>query len=114
MEQSFSNIAGKHILIIVENLPVPFDRRVWQEATTLREAGAEVSIICPQMKGYTTPFEQLEGIDIYRHPLPVEASGALGYLVEYSTSIFWWYWYSLKIFAKKRFHVIHGCNPCMT
>ncbi|NID12289.1 glycosyltransferase family 4 protein [Fibrivirga algicola] len=111
MGQVDSNVAGKHILIIVENLPVPFDRRVWQEATTLREAGAEVSIICPQMKGYTKPFEQLEGIDIYRHPLPVEASGALGYLVEYSTSIFWWYWYCLKIFAKKRFHVIHGCNP---
>lgn len=111
MEQSYPNIAGKHILIIVENLPVPFDRRVWQEATTLREAGAEISIICPKMKGYTKPFEQLEGIDIYRHPLPIEASDALGYLVEYTTSIFWWYWYSIKVFAKKRFHVIHGCNP---
>lgn len=111
MEQSYPNIAGKHILIIVENLPVPFDRRVWQEATTLREAGAEISIICPRMRGYTEPYEQLEGIDIYRHPLPVEASGALGYLVEYTTSIFWWYWYSFKIFSKKRFHVIHGCNP---
>ncbi|GAB4039756.1 glycosyltransferase family 4 protein [Spirosoma jeollabukense] len=109
--ERYNHIAGKHILVIVENLPVPFDRRVWQEATTLREAGADVSIICPQMKGYTTPFEQLDGIDIYRHPLPVEATGALGYLVEYGTSIFWWYWYAIKIFAKKRFHVIHGCNP---
>jgi hypothetical protein len=48
---------GKHILIIVENLPVPFDRRVWQEATTLKEAGAKVSIICPKMKGYNKSFE---------------------------------------------------------
>lgn len=109
--ERYNHIAGKHILVIVENLPVPFDRRVWQEATTLREAGAEVSIICPQMKGYTKSFEQLDGIDIYRHPLPVEATGALGYLIEYGTSIFWWYWYAIKIFAKKRFHVIHGCNP---
>ncbi|GAB3894884.1 glycosyltransferase family 4 protein [Spirosoma agri] len=108
---NYENLAGKHILIIVENLPVPFDRRVWQEATTLREAGAEISIICPKMKGYTDAFEQLDGIDIYRHPLPVEASGALGYLVEYGTSIFWWYWYAIRIFAKKRIHVIHGCNP---
>ena len=45
--------AGKHILIVIENLPAPFDRRVWQEATTLKEYGADVSIICPQMKGYT-------------------------------------------------------------
>ena len=41
---------GKHILIIVENLPVPFDRRVWQEANTLKDNGAKVSIICPAMK----------------------------------------------------------------
>lgn len=109
--EQYNHLAGKHILIIVENLPVPFDRRVWQEATTLREAGAEVSIICPRMKGYTVAFEQLEGIDIYRHPLPVEASGALGYLVEYGTSIFWWYCHATKIYAKKPFHVIHGCNP---
>ncbi|MCX6218957.1 glycosyltransferase family 4 protein [Spirosoma sp.] len=109
--EQYGHIEGKHVLIIVENLPVPFDRRVWQEATTLHEAGAEVSIICPRMKGYTTPFEQIDGIDIYRHPLPVEAKGALGYLVEYGTSIFWWYWYAFKIFAKKKFQVIHGCNP---
>lgn len=108
---SYANLPGKHVLIIVENLPVPFDRRVWQEATTLREAGAEVSIICPRMKGYTAARETLDGIDIYRHPLPVEASGALGYLVEYGTSIFWWYCYAAKIYAKKPFHVIHGCNP---
>ncbi|GAB4024763.1 glycosyltransferase family 4 protein [Spirosoma koreense] len=107
----YEHLSGKHVLIIVENLPVPFDRRVWQEATTLREAGADVSVICPRMKGYTTPFEQIDGVDVYRHPLPVEASGALGYLVEYGTSIFWWYWYAIRIFAKKRFHVIHGCNP---
>lgn len=102
---------GKHILIIVENLPVPFDRRVWQEASTLRDNGASVSIICPQMKGYTTAYEQLEGIDIYRHPLPVEARGAWGYLLEYSAALFWEFTLSWKIYFRKKFHVIHGCNP---
>lgn len=104
-------LEGKHILIIVENLPVPFDRRVWQEATTLKANGAEVSIICPQMKGYTEPFEVLEGIEIYRHPLPLEARGALGYLVEYGTAIYWEIKLAKKIYKKKPFHVIHGCNP---
>lgn len=108
---AYDHIRGKHVLFIVENLPVPFDRRVWQEAMTLREAGADVSIICPRMKGYTAAFEQLDGIDIYRHPLPLEASGALGYIAEYGASIFWWYRYALKIYRKKKFHVIHGCNP---
>jgi glycosyltransferase involved in cell wall biosynthesis len=101
---------GKHVLIIVENLPVPFDRRVWQEATTLKEHGADVSIICPKMKGYTERYEQVNGIDIYRHPLK-EGKGVFGYLLEYSTALIWEFILSLKIYVKKRFHVIHGCNP---
>jgi len=50
------------VLIIVENLPVPLDRRVWQESLALRDAGYEVIVICPQMKGFNTPDEALEGI----------------------------------------------------
>ncbi|HZL08495.1 MAG TPA: glycosyltransferase family 4 protein [Prolixibacteraceae bacterium] len=102
---------GKHILIIVENLPVPFDRRVWQEATTLKENGADISIICPQMKGYTQSFEVIDGIEIYRHPLPLEARGALGYLLEYGAAIYYEQKLARKIYKKKQFHVIHGCNP---
>jgi glycosyltransferase involved in cell wall biosynthesis len=102
---------GKHILIIVENLPVPFDRRVWQEANTLRDNGAKVSIICPKMKGYTEKYEVINDIEIYRHPLPLEARGAIGYLLEYSTALFWEFVLSWKIYFRKKFHVIHGCNP---
>jgi glycosyltransferase involved in cell wall biosynthesis len=102
---------NKHILIIVENLPVPFDRRVWQEANTLKENGASVSIICPRMKDYTSSYEVINGIEIYRHSLPHEARGALGYLFEYSTALFWEFVLSWKIFLRKRFHIIHGCNP---
>jgi glycosyltransferase involved in cell wall biosynthesis len=105
------DFAGKHILIIVENLPVPFDRRVWQEANTLKDNGAKVSIICPIMKGYTKRYEVINDIEIYRHPLPLEARGALGYLLEYSAALFWEWSLSWKVFFKKRFHVIHGCNP---
>ena len=105
------SLKGKHILIIVENLPLPFDRRVWQGANTLTDAGAKVSVICPQMEGFTKKFETINGIDIYRHPLPVEGSGAWGYLVEYSTALFWEFWLSWKIYFKKRFQVIQGCNP---
>jgi glycosyltransferase involved in cell wall biosynthesis len=106
-----SAFAGKHILIIVENLPLPFDRRVWQEATALRSAGAAVSVICPRTPNYMKRYEEIDGIRIYRHPLPVEANGAVGYLIEYSTALFWEFLLSLKIFIKEPFHVIHGCNP---
>ena len=57
-------LAGKHILIVIENLPARFDRRVWQEATTLKENGAKVSIICPKMNGYTKSYEAIEDIEI--------------------------------------------------
>jgi glycosyltransferase involved in cell wall biosynthesis len=102
---------GKHILIIVENLPLPFDRRVWQEANTLKRYGADVSVICPKMKGYNKSYERINDIDIYRHPLSVEGEGPLGYIREYSAAIFWEIVLSMKIYAKKRFQVIHGCNP---
>jgi len=106
-----SSFQNKHILIIVENLPVPFDRRVWQEATTLKENGAKVSIICPKMKDYTSSFETIDGIEIYRHSLPLEARGAFGYLMEYSVALFWEFILSWRIYFKKKFNVIHGCNP---
>jgi glycosyltransferase involved in cell wall biosynthesis len=99
------------VLIIVENLPVPFDRRVWQEANALREAGYQVAVICPKGKGHTASYEELQGIHIYRHSLPLEASGAAGYLIEYSAALFWEFFLSLKVLRKHGFDVIHACNP---
>lgn len=102
---------GKHILMIVENLPAPFDRRVWQEANTLAANGAKVSIICPKMKGYMKSFETINGIDIYRHPLYIEAKGALGYMLEYANALVWEFMLGWWIFFRKRFDVVFGCNP---
>jgi len=101
----------RRILIIVENLPVPFDRRVWQEATTLREAGYEVSVICPIGKGHESRYEVIDGVHIYRHPLPIEASGALGYVLEYSSALFWEFTLAWRAFFARGFDAIHACNP---
>ena len=76
----------RRVLIIVENLPVPFDRRVWSEAATLARHGYEVSIICPKGPQATAAFEMIEGIAVYRHWLPREGRGVLGYLAEYSAA----------------------------
>lgn len=100
-----------HALIIVENLPVPFDTRVWQEAQALHANGYDVSVICPTGKGCERRREILDGIAIYRHPMPVEARGALGYIVEYSAALFWQLLLATRIFATHRFDVIHACNP---
>jgi glycosyltransferase involved in cell wall biosynthesis len=101
----------RRVLILVENLPSPFDRRVWQEATTLRDAGYTVSIVCPTGRGCEKKFESLEGIDIWRYDLPTEGEGALGYAMEYAVALFKTFWLSGQIFAGKGFDVIHACNP---
>jgi len=103
--------AGKKVLIVVENLPSPFDRRVWQEANALKEQGAVVSIICPTGKGYEKKYECIDGIHIYRHDLPPDADGALGYLHEYSSALFWEFFLTCKVLVKQGFDVIHACNP---
>lgn len=104
-------LAGRKILIVVENLPLPFDRRVWHESLTLTAAGAEVAVICPTGKGYEAPYEEIEGVHIYRHALPLDASGALGYLLEYGAALFHETRLALKIARKHGFDTIQGCNP---
>lgn len=106
-----SALAGRKVLIIVENLPVPFDRRVWQEARALRDAGAEVSIISPTAKGYEEREVVLEGIRIFRHPLPVEANGLKGFLLEYATALIHETRLAWKILFRHGFDTIHACNP---
>jgi glycosyltransferase involved in cell wall biosynthesis len=101
----------RRVLIIVENLPVPLDRRVWAEATTLRSAGYDVAIICPTGAGAESRYEYLEGIHVYRHSLPIEAAGAHAYLVEYAAALFHQLRLSLKIARRHGFDVIHACNP---
>lgn len=102
----------RRVLIIVENLPVPFDRRVWLESQALRDAGWEVTVICPQMKGYTKSYEVIDGITVHRHPLPLEGdTGALGFVIEYGIAFFWELLLAWKIFLTRGFDVIHACNP---
>ncbi|MGD0966460.1 MAG: glycosyltransferase family 4 protein [Candidatus Acidiferrales bacterium] len=99
------------VCIIVENLPVPADRRVWCEARALRDAGYLVSVICPKGKNsFTASYEILDGIHIYRHRA-WEASNAIGYLLEYGWALAAELYLTLKVFTHRRFRVLHGCNP---
>jgi glycosyltransferase involved in cell wall biosynthesis len=102
---------ARRVLMIVENLPSPFDRRVWQEATTLTQAGYQISIICPVGPGCEKRFEVIDGIEIHRHPLPLEAEGALGYLLEYGCALFWEFVLAWRVLFGRGFDAIHACNP---
>lgn len=102
---------GRRVLILVENLPSPFDRRVWQQATTLHAHGWQVSIICPTGKGYEGRYECIDGIHIYRYTLPNEAEGALGYLLEYSAALWHTFRLAFKVRRERGFDIVHACNP---
>jgi glycosyltransferase involved in cell wall biosynthesis len=100
------------ILIIVQDLPVPYDRRTWLEATTLSQAGYVVSVICPKAEGFRQSREYLENIDIYRYSLPFEAHGSLGYITEFAWCFLRATLLSLRVQCMGRgFDVIHACNP---
>jgi glycosyltransferase involved in cell wall biosynthesis len=99
------------VLIIVENLPVPLDRRVWQESCALRDAGYHVVVICPQMHDYTKAEEVIDGIQIYRHKIHLEAKGFLGFFLEYASALWGETVLAWKAWRRHRFKVIHICNP---
>ncbi|WOX14114.1 glycosyltransferase family 4 protein [Streptomyces sp. N50] len=99
----------RRALILVENLSVPFDRRVWQECTTLRDAGWDVHVICPQgEKRDTEPEAVIDGVRIHRYPLRAATGGPAGYLREYGSAL----WHTLRLARKVGpVDVVHACNP---
>src|ERR1035441_8244348 len=97
--------AGKTaICIIVENLAVPADRRVWQEANALAEAGYSVSIICPKGRGYRRSRETLNGIEIYRHS-SFNSVGVIGHIFEYAWALAAEFLLTLRVYARTRFRI---------
>jgi glycosyltransferase involved in cell wall biosynthesis len=109
---SRDSISRGRVLIIVQNLPVPFDRRVWLEATTLTQAGYLVSVICPRAKGFNAAHEMLEGIEIFRYTLPFDPSSKLGFAAEFVWCFLRSALLSLRVALFGRgFDILHACNP---
>ncbi|MDQ4145638.1 MAG: glycosyltransferase family 4 protein [Actinomycetota bacterium] len=100
------------VLIIVQNLPVPLDRRVWLEATTLTRAGYLVSVICPKAEGFDASYEVIEDIHVYRYRVPVQAQGLVGFVAEFIWCFFRTLMKLLRVcVAGRGFDVLHACNP---
>jgi glycosyltransferase involved in cell wall biosynthesis len=99
------------VCIIVENLPVPVDRRVWREACALRDAGYGVSVICPKGNGFAeASHENLDGIEIYRHR-SWPGRHTTGYILEYAWAFIAELYLALRVFARTRFRILQACNP---
>ena len=98
------------VCIVVENLPVPLDRRVWKEACALRDAGYRVSVICPKGKGFTAAYESIDGIEIYRHRV-WEAATKYGYFLEYCAALVLELVLSVRVYFRHRYSILQACNP---
>ena len=98
------------VLIIVQNLPVPFDRRVWLECRTLTRAGYQVAVVCP--KGPGDPcYEVIEGVELYKYRPYSPGGGAATFVLEYAYSFAATALLSLKAARRGRFGVVQSCNP---
>ncbi len=104
-------VPGTRILIIVENLTVPFDRRVWMEAVSLAEAGYQISVICPTGGEHVRPYERLESVAVYRYPAPRPTRGHLSYFWEFLYCWAMTAYLSVRVLLREGFDVIHACNP---
>lgn len=102
---------SRRALILVEDLSVPFDRRVWSEALTLRDAGWRVTVVCPRGDGARRWHERIDGIDVLRFPLPTTAAGLVHHIVEYAVAIPATMLLSILAWRGRRFDVVHACNP---
>lgn len=102
--------AAPHVLIIVQNLPVPLDRRVWLECQALVARGYRVSVICP--KGPGDPARQhLDGVDIYKYRPAPDTAGLLSFVWEFAYSWVRTAWLSFEVWRAARFDIIQACNP---
>lgn len=107
-----TDLTGKTVLLVVENLSVPCDPRVWREARTLREAGATVVVVCPQCGNECEPEVTIDGIHIYRYPLTFSNGTVMGYIREYLFALLWTVVYFHRIWRHYgRIDVVHVANP---
>ncbi len=99
-------------LVLVENLSVPFDRRVWQECRSLTEAGWRVSVVCPRgKKRDTEPHVVVDGVEIHRYPLTAATGGPRGYVREYTQALRQTRKLARRIASERKVDVVHACNP---
>lgn len=98
------------VAIVVENLPVPLDRRVWCEALALRDAGWKVSVIAHRAVGEPM-HETLDGIEVCRYPAPPDASGPISYALEFAWCLAATAFWCAVLLARRELDVLHACNP---
>ena len=100
----------RRVLIIVQNLPVPFDRRVWLECQALLSAGYQVAVVCPKGRGDPS-YEVVDTVELYKYRPYAPGGSKFSFIAEYVYSFAATAWLALKARRRGRFAVIQACNP---
>jgi glycosyltransferase involved in cell wall biosynthesis len=103
-------VTNSRVLIIVQNLPVPFDRRVWLECRALIEAGYDVSVVCPKAPGDPS-YHVVDDVAIYKYRAYSPGGSKIGFVVEYAYSFLATTWLTMKARRRGKFQVLQACNP---
>ena len=98
------------VLIIVQNLPVPFDRRVWLECQALTAAGYQVTVVCPKGKG-DPAYQVIDGVKLYKYRPYAPGGSKLSFIAEYAYSFLATAWETPRARRSGRFEVMQACNP---
>ena len=100
----------RRVLIIVQNLPVPFDRRVWLECQALVSAGYRVAVVCPKGRGDHS-YDVVDAVELYKYRPYAPGGSKLSFISEYAYSFLVTAWLTLKARRNGRFAVFQACNP---
>lgn len=100
----------RHVCIVVQNLPVPFDRRVWLECQALRDADYEVSVVCPKAKG-DPRYQRMAGVHLFKYRAFPPITRQIMFLAEYAYSILATFFGLVRAYRRKPFAAIQVCNP---
>ena len=101
-----------HVLMLVENMSAPRDRRVWAEARALRAAGYRVTVVSPVGRHHDTERHvEVDGITIRRYEGYEATGGPAGYLLEYGRALLHLWRIARQVDRETPVDVVHICNP---
>ncbi|GAB3927660.1 glycosyltransferase family 4 protein [Kribbella albertanoniae] len=103
-------MSGPRILIIIQNLWVPFDRRVWEECKALKGAGYDVTVVCPKGPG-DPAYQVIDGVAVHQYKAYAPGGSKAGFIVEYAYSFLMTLMLVLRARKAGRFQVMQACNP---
>jgi glycosyltransferase involved in cell wall biosynthesis len=98
------------VLILVQNLSVPFDRRVWLECQSLTAAGFQVAVVCPKAPGDPT-YYRLRGVELFKYRPYAPGTSSVSFVLEYVYSFIMTLVLSLRASFRGRFDIVQSCNP---